>query len=136
VNDQQLMEAVRLACLEESLTQMPQGLATEVGERGERLSGGQRQAVAIARALTRRPQLLLLDEPSSMMDPATENQLINNLRGMKDVTLLLVTHRTAMLPLVDRLVLLDQGRVVLDGPRDEVLKRLQATMAKTDGEAS
>jgi ATP-binding cassette subfamily C protein LapB len=136
VNDQQLMEAVRLACLEESLTQMPQGLATEVGERGERLSGGQRQAVAIARALARRPQLLLLDEPSSMMDPATENQLINNLRGMKDVTLLLVTHRTAMLPLVDRLVLLDQGRVVLDGPRDEVLKRLQATMAKTDGEAS
>jgi ATP-binding cassette subfamily C protein LapB len=90
------------------------------------MSGGQRQAVAIARALVHRPRLLLLDEPSSMMDPATEHLLIQNLRGLTDATLLLVTHRTAMLPLVDRLVVLDQGRVVLDGPRDEVLRRLQA----------
>lgn len=125
VDDGQLLEAVRLACLEETLSQLPQGLATQVGERGERLSGGQRQAVAIARALVRRPSLLLMDEPSSMMDPATEHQLIQNLRGLKQATLLLVTHRTAMLPLVDRLVVLDQGRIVLDGPRDEVLRRLQ-----------
>jgi len=126
VDDTRLMEAVRLACLEETLTQLPRGLATQVGERGERLSGGQRQSVAIARALVQRPRILLLDEPSSMMDPATEQMLIHNLRGMRDTTLLLVTHRTAMLPLVDRLVVLDQGRVLLDGPRDEVLRRLQA----------
>ncbi len=136
VSDPQLLEAVKLACLEESLAQFPQGLATEVGERGERLSGGQRQAVAIARALARRPRLLLMDEPSSMMDPATENLLIRNLRGMQDITLLLVTHRMAMLPLVDRLVVLDQGRVMLDGPRDEVLKRLQALASKPDGGAA
>lgn len=125
VDDARLLEAVRMACLEEILTQMPKGLATQVGERGEKLSGGQRQAVAIARALVHKPRLLLLDEPSSMMDPATEHLLIQNLRQLKDVTLLLVTHRTAMLPLVDRLVVMDQGRLVMEGPRDDVLKRLQ-----------
>jgi ATP-binding cassette subfamily C protein LapB len=127
VDDAQLLEAVRLACLEETLQQLPNGLATQVGERGDRLSGGQRQAVAIARALVQRPKLILMDEPSSMMDPATEQLLINNLRRLSDVTLLLVSHRTAMLPLMDRLVVVDQGRVLLDGPRDEVLKRLQVS---------
>ncbi len=126
VSDADLLRAVRLACLEETLVQLPAGLGSEVGERGERLSGGQRQAVAIARALVQQPRLLLLDEPSSMMDPATEHQLIGHLRELKDTTLLLITHRTAMLPLVDRLVVMDQGRVVLDGPRDEVLRRLQS----------
>ncbi len=126
VSDADLLRAVRLACLEETLVQLPQGLGSEVGERGERLSGGQRQAVAIARALVQQPRLLLLDEPSSMMDPATEHQLIGHLRELKDTTLLLITHRTAMLPLVDRLVVMDQGRIVLDGPRDDVLRRLQS----------
>lgn len=131
VDDADLLRAIRLACLEEALVQMPAGLGTEVGERGERLSGGQRQAVAIARALVRQPRLLLLDEPSSMMDPATEHQLINNLRQLQDTTLLLVTHRSAMLSLVDRLVVMDQGRIILDGPRDEVLRRLQSTAVST-----
>lgn len=125
ISDSQLIEAVRLAALEESVANLPNGLATEVGERGDRLSGGQRQAVAIARALVHKPRLLLMDEPSSMMDPATEHLLIRNLRSLKDTTLLLVTHRTSMLPLVERLVVMDRGRIVLDGPRDEVLRRLQ-----------
>ena len=126
VSDKRLMEVVRAACLEETLAQLPAGLATEVGERGERLSGGQRQAVAIARALLHAPPVLLLDEPSSMMDPATEAQLIRNLRNTKDQTLLLVTHRTAMLPLVDRLVVIDRGQIVADGARDQILRRLKA----------
>ncbi len=126
VSDADLLQAVRSACLEETLAQLPDGLGSEVGERGERLSGGQRQAVAIARALVQRPKMLLLDEPSSMMDPATENQLIAHLREFKDTTMLLVTHRSVLLPLVDRLVVIDQGRVLLDGPRDEVLRRLQS----------
>ena len=125
VSDTQLIEALRLSCLDETLSQMPNGLGTQVGERGDRLSGGQRQAVSIARALVRQPRMLLLDEPSSMMDPATEARLIDNLRSIKGVTMLLVTHRMAMLPLVDRLVVLDQGRVVMDGPRNEVLRKLQ-----------
>ncbi|MBQ1767263.1 MAG: ATP-binding cassette domain-containing protein, partial [Aquincola sp.] len=126
--DAALLDAARSACLEETLSQLPAGLATPVGERGELLSGGQRQSVAIARALLAKPRLLLMDEPSSMMDPATEQRLIRELRALKDTTLLLVTHRMAMLPLVDRLVVLDRGRVVADGPRDEVLRALaQAT---------
>ena len=123
--DEQLLEALRLSCLDETLSQLPKGLGTQVGERGERLDGGQRQAVSIARALVQKPRMLLLDEPSSMMDPATEARLIDNLRSIKGITMLLVTHRMAMLPLVDRLVVLDQGRVVMDGPRNEVLRKLQ-----------
>jgi len=125
VDDEDLLGAIRLACLEETLSLLPQGLGSEVGERGERLSGGQRQAVAIARALVGKPRMLLLDEPSSMMDPGTEQRLIENLRSIQGQTILLVTHRMAMLPLVDRLVVLDQGRVVLDGPRNDVLRALQ-----------
>ena len=125
-SDEQLLEALRLSCLDETLTQLPKGLGTQVGERGDRLSGGQRQAVSIARALVQKPRMLLLDEPSSMMDPATEARLIDNLRSIKGITMLLVTHRMAMLPLVDRLVVLDQGRVVMDGPRNEVLRKLQS----------
>jgi len=125
--DEALLAAVRTSCLDGILTQLPNGLGTQVGERGDRLSGGQRQAVAIARALVNKPPVLLLDEPSSMMDPATEQRLIARLRGLKDTTLLLVTHRMAMLPLVDRLVVMDRGRIVADGPRDEVLKALASS---------
>jgi len=130
VSDEQLLGAVRFACLEETLAQLPNGLGTQVGERGERLSGGQRQAVCIARAIAQQPNLLLLDEPTSMMDPATEQALMQNLRRVQNVTLLLVTHRTSMLPLVDRLVVMDQGRVALDGPRDAVLRQLQGGPAQ------
>ncbi|MEF7614899.1 type I secretion system permease/ATPase [Aquincola sp. MAHUQ-54] len=134
--DAALLAAVRSACLDETLAQLPAGLATPVGERGELLSGGQRQAVAIARALLTRPPVLLLDEPSSMMDPATEQRLIGQLRLLEGTTLLLVTHRMAMLPLVDRLVVLDRGRVVADGPRDEVLRALAQSGAAGPGKAA
>ncbi|MDD5298682.1 MAG: type I secretion system permease/ATPase [Rhodocyclaceae bacterium] len=126
VDDATLMEAARIACLDEVLTQLPDGLETQVGERGERLSGGQRQAVGIARALARKPKLLLMDEPSSQMDPASESRFIANLKGaLGGTTLVLVTHRMSLLPLVDRLVVMDQGKAVLDGPRDQVLAQLR-----------
>jgi ATP-binding cassette subfamily C protein LapB len=125
-DDSQMLEAIRLACLDDIVTQLPNGVATEVGERGERLSGGQRQAVAMARALLTRPPMLLLDEPSSMFDPGTEQRLIARLRTLADTTIVLVTHRMAMLALVDRLIVFDRGRIVADGPRDEVLRVLAA----------
>jgi ATP-binding cassette subfamily C protein LapB len=127
-----LIDAMRTACLEDVISQLPQGVATQVGERGERLSGGQRQLVAIARALLIKPRLLLLDEPSSMVDPATEQRLIAQLRGLTNTSIVLVTHRMAMLALVDRLVVMDRGRIVAQGPRDEVLKALAARPIDAD----
>ena len=129
VDDSQLLEAIRLACLDDIISQLPNGVATEVGERGERLSGGQRQAVAMARALLAKPPILLLDEPSSMFDPGTEQRLISRLRTLSDTTIILVTHRMAMLGLVDRLLVCDRGRIIADGPRDEVLRALAAQAA-------
>ena len=123
-NDTALLEAMRNACLDEIVAQLPGGIGTQVGERGDRLSGGQKQIVAIARALLARPRLLLLDEPSSMVDPATEQKLIARLRALAGTTIVLVTHRMAMLALVDRLIVMDRGRVLADGPRDEVLRAL------------
>ncbi len=123
-DDAALVAAIRASCLEDTVAQLPAGVATEVGERGERLSGGQRQTVAIARALLTEPKMLLLDEPSSMIDPATELKLIQQLRSLKDTTIILVTHRMAMLNAVNRLIVFDRGRVVADGPRDEVLRSL------------
>ena len=134
-DDQQLLDAIRLACLDDIITQLPNGVATEVGERGERLSGGQRQAVAMARALLAKPPILLLDEPSSMFDPGTEQRLIARLRTLADTTIILVTHRMAMLGLVDRLIVFDRGRIVADGPRDEVLRVLSAQPAGVAGTA-
>jgi ATP-binding cassette subfamily C protein LapB len=128
--DEHLLDAIRLACLDEIITQLPNGVATEVGERGERLSGGQRQAVAMARALLAKPPMLLLDEPSSMFDPATEQRLIGRLRTLKDTTIVLVTHRMAMLALVDRLIVFDKGRIVADGPRDDVMRALNSQAAR------
>lgn len=128
--DESLLDAIRLACLDDIITQLPNGVATEVGERGERLSGGQRQAVAMARALLVKPPMLLLDEPSSMFDPATEQRLIGRLRTLKETTIVLVTHRMAMLALVDRLIVFDKGRIVADGPRDDVMRVLNSQAAK------
>lgn len=129
-DDESLLDAIRLACLDDIITQLPNGVATEVGERGERLSGGQRQAVAMARALLAKPPMLLLDEPSSMFDPATEQRLIGRLRTLKETTIVLVTHRMAMLALVDRLIVFDKGRIVADGPRDDVMRVLNSQAAK------
>jgi len=132
-DDTQLLEAMRTACLDEIVAQLPGGIGTQVGERGDRLSGGQKQTVAIARALLTRPRLLLLDEPSSMVDPATEQKLIGRLRALVGTTIVLVTHRMAMLALVDRLIVMDRGRVLADGPRDEVLRALAQRNAEEGG---
>jgi len=129
-DDIALLAAIRNSCLDDVVAQLPGGVATQVGERGDRLSGGQRQLVAIARGLLVRPRLLLLDEPSSMVDPATEQKLIARLRALQDTTIVLVTHRMAMLALVDRLIVMDRGLVVADGPRDDVLRALQQRPAE------
>lgn len=104
----------------------PAGYALQVGERGQSLSGGQRQSVAIARALAGDPVILFLDEPTSAMDTTTEAAFIERFGKWLTPgrTLLVATHRSTMLALVDRLIVLDKGRIVADGPKGEVLRRL------------
>ncbi len=101
------------------------GLDLQVGERGMALSGGQRQSIAIARALVGNPPILMMDEPTSNMDNGSESrfqQRIANYRGLK--TLLCVTHRGSMLQIADRIIVLDNGKLVADGPKEQVLNSL------------
>ncbi|MHA6963743.1 type I secretion system permease/ATPase [Zobellella denitrificans] len=107
--------------------QDPDGLDKQVGEGGRQLSGGQRQAVAIARALLNAPVMLVMDEPTSNMDNRSEQYIRQELARLKpEQTLLLITHRTSMLEVVDRLIVLEQGRIVADGPKEQVLRQLQS----------
>ncbi len=135
-SDTLLVDAMRVSGLDEIVATLPAGVGTQVGERGDRLSGGQRQIVAIARALLTRPRLLLMDEPSSMIDPGNEQKLISRLRALGDTTIVLVTHRMAMLALVDRLVVMDRGRIVADGRRDEVLRALAQQQNAAGGQGA
>lgn len=97
-----------------------------MGEQGRNLSGGQRQAVGLARALVRDPDVLILDEPTSNMDVESERIVQQRLAPVtKDKTLILITHRLSMLRIVNRLIVMDGGKILLDGPRDAVLRKLQ-----------
>ncbi|HEB97563.1 MAG TPA: type I secretion system permease/ATPase [Sedimenticola thiotaurini] len=126
VDDAQILRAADIAGVTEFVNRHPHGFDMQVGERGERLSGGQRQAVAIARALLGDPPFLLLDEPSNSMDNGTEEALKRKLREyVEGRTLLLVTHRASLLELVDRLIVMEAGRVIADGPKAQVLEALQ-----------
>ncbi|HPD82315.1 MAG: type I secretion system permease/ATPase [Alphaproteobacteria bacterium] len=133
--DRAVLRASELAGVTEFLRESQAGLDTQVGERGEALSGGQRQAVAIARALLYDPPVLILDEPTASMDPASENRLRKRLHHVTEGrTTLLITHKGSMLTLVDKLILLDRGRIVAFGPKDEVIRKLQARQYGTAAE--
>jgi len=98
-----------------------------VGERGESLSGGQRQSVGIARAVLHNAPMLLLDEPTSAMDFSSEAAITQRLMAFAaGKTVVLVTHRTSLLTLVDRVIVIDGGKVVADGPRDRIMEALQS----------
>lgn len=126
VEDDLIVRAAELAGVHELARLHPRGYELQVGERGCQLSGGQRQNVALARALLLDPPILLLDEPTSAMDNTGEAQLKQRLAGIiADKTLLLVTHRASMLSLVDRLIILDRGRIIADGPKELVMEALR-----------
>jgi ATP-binding cassette, subfamily C, bacterial LapB len=126
-SDDELVAAAKLAGVDDFVSHHPRGYDMPVGERGTQLSGGQRQAVAIARILLRKPKIVFLDEPSGAMDMASERELIQKLSTVfgNDVTVLISTHRHSMLQLTDRLLILDRGRIVADGPKAEVIAKLQ-----------
>ncbi len=125
------MNAAVMAGVHDFVRRHPRGYDLIVGERGEGLSGGQRQAVALARALIKEPPILILDEPTSGIDVGTEKAFLTRLAPtLKGRTLVLITHRASLLPLVDRIIILDQGRVVADGPREKVIEALNAGKIK------
>ena len=124
-DDTAILAAANIAGLGEFIDRHPEGYDLNVGERGARLSGGQRQGVAIARALLNQGHLLILDEPTSGMDNATESLFITSLKPYIDQkTMILITHKSTMLNLIDRLIVVNEGQIVADGPRDQVIKML------------
>ena len=126
INDHLILRAAALAGVTDFLRNNPAGFAAQVGEQGRALSGGQRQAVALARALVRDPEVLLLDEPTSNMDTDSELMLQKRLFSvMQDRTVVLVTHRLSMLRIVERLIVMENGQIKMDGPRDAVLQSLR-----------
>jgi ATP-binding cassette, subfamily C, bacterial LapB len=126
-DDAAIVAAAEIAGLTEFVQRHPKGFDLPVGERGELLSGGQRQAVGIARAVLHNAPILLLDEPTSAMDFSTEAQITKSLGAFAHgKTVLLVTHRTSLLALVNRVIVIDNGRVVADGPRERIMEALQS----------
>jgi ATP-binding cassette subfamily C protein LapB len=126
-SDEEIIDAAKAAGVDDFVSRHPRGYDMNVGERGTNLSGGQRQAVAIARLLLTKPKIVFLDEPSGSMDLASERQLIKQLKVAfdRDTTLIVSTHRYSMLELADRLIVIEQGRVVADGPKEQVIQALQ-----------
>ena len=127
VNDDQMLKASELAGVDDFVKLHPKGYDMPVGERGDGLSGGQKQAVAIARAFLLDAPIVLLDEPTNSVDNVMENNIKRNLsKNLVGKTTILITHKSSILSLVDRLIILDNGKLVIDGKRDEVLKKLNA----------
>jgi ATP-binding cassette subfamily C protein LapB len=126
-DDAAIVAAAEVAGLTDFVHRHPKGFDLPVGERGELLSGGQRQAVGIARAVLHNAPILMLDEPTSAMDFSTEAQVTQHLAEFaQGKTVLLVTHRTSLLSFVNRVIVVDNGRVVADGPRERIMEALQS----------
>jgi ATP-binding cassette subfamily C protein LapB len=126
-DDAALVRATHTAGIDEFVNSHPRGFDMLIGERGDTLSGGQRQGVGLARAFMGDPSILLLDEPTGSMDHSTEETVRQRLAlATKDKTVLIVTHRTALLDLVERLIVIDSGRIVADGPKDRVVAALRS----------
>lgn len=123
---EQVIEAAKLAGVDRFASKHPDGYDMLISERGESLSGGQRQAIAVARALLSNPSVLLLDEPSSHLDNQSEMILRGHLKvACENRTVVLITHRMALLDLVDRLIVVDNGAIVADGPKEQIIAALR-----------
>jgi ATP-binding cassette subfamily C protein LapB len=126
-DDRMIVAAAELAGISEFVGAHPRGFDMLIGERGESLSGGQRQEVAIARAVLMDPPVLFFDEPTSAMDFTTEAAFKERLRRFAaHKTMVIVTHRSSLIDLATRMIVVDDGRIVADGPREKVVQALQS----------
>lgn len=126
--DKQILEAARLAGVEQFVAAHPLGYDLPIAEGGRSLSGGQKQAIGLARAVIRKPRILFLDEPTAHFDMRSEAEFLERLKllAQGDMTILVSTHRMSLLALVDRLLVFERGHLIADGPRDQIIARLQA----------
>ena len=125
LDDDEMIRASRAALAHEFISRMPNGYDLRLADRGEGLSGGQKQSIAMARALVGRPPILVFDEPTSAVDTNTEAQLITNLREeFKGRTLIVITHRPSLLGLVDRVIMMARGRIAMDGSPEEITRKV------------
>jgi len=126
-SDEELLEASKIAGVHDILAKHESGYDLIVGERGDGLSGGERQAVTLARAILSKPSILLLDEPTNSMDELTESKFKNNLKNIiEDKTLIVVTHKPSILSLVDRIIVVEDGKIVADGAKSTIISKLQS----------
>ncbi|MEO5343107.1 MAG: ATP-binding cassette domain-containing protein, partial [Gammaproteobacteria bacterium SHHR-1] len=133
IDPEQVVNAAKMAGVHEMILQLPEGYDTVIGMAGGALSGGQRQRVGLARAIYGHPRLVVLDEPNSNLDENGERALTAAIKSLKErkVTVILITHRTSIIDVVDRLLVLQNGQGVMYGPKQEVLQKLAAaTQAK------
>jgi ATP-binding cassette subfamily C protein LapB len=126
-SDEKILKAAEISGVVKFTKNHPEGFDRQVGERGNQLSAGQRQAIAIARAILLSPHILIFDEPTASMDDGSETMVRENIKNhlKKNTTLILVTHKVSMLDMVDRLIVLDNGRIVADGTKEAVLIALR-----------
>ncbi|RAU18407.1 type I secretion system permease/ATPase [Nitrincola tibetensis] len=124
--DEEIIQSANISGLAPFINSHPAGFDMPVGEKGQLLSGGQRQAVAIARAVINNPPLLLLDEPTGSLDHSSEEYIKQNLQTFgQDKTMIIITHRTSLLALADRIIVIDGGMIMADGPKNDVMEALR-----------
>ncbi|MBI1301313.1 MAG: ATP-binding cassette domain-containing protein, partial [Alphaproteobacteria bacterium] len=135
--EEEILACAKAAGVHDFIAHHPMGYDAPVGEQGNALSGGQRQAIAFARAMITRPHVLICDEPTSAMDTQTEQQFFKYVEEkLEGKTLILITHKHNLLSLVDRLILMHEGEIVMDGPREKVIKALNSGKIKVPGKGS
>ena len=125
ISEDDLIHAGKLSGLDEFISKIPGGYDLQLSDGGKGLSGGQRQAIALARAIVHKPSHFILDEPTSAMDMNAENLFISQVGAvLKESTMLIVTHRMPLLNLVDRIIVMHEGQIAEDGPKDEIINKL------------
>jgi len=125
-SDGSMIRAAQISGASEFIKKHPKGYEMPIGERGQGLSGGQRQSIGIARAFLLHTPIMLMDEPSNAMDQVTESRLLNNLdTSLKGITSILVTQKMTLLKIVDRVIVVDDGKIIIDAPKEEAILKLQ-----------